>query len=108
MQQQLILFLINWLSPQQAPFLYLLPPNPLPSKLLYEVQLTAVKWELKAGRIAEAERLRDEIVEHIGRWVGASHPILSELYDIFARYYLCFRDEEKKAVSYSRSGLLNQ
>jgi tetratricopeptide (TPR) repeat protein len=72
------------------------------------VQLTAVKWELKAGRVVEAERLKDAVVEHVNRWLGECHPVLAELFDIFARYYLRFREEEKRAVSYSKNALKNQ
>lgn len=50
MHEELVLYLINWLSPQQAPFLYETPRDPLPSRIFYQTQLTAVKWELKAGR----------------------------------------------------------
>jgi len=59
MHEELILYLINWLSPQQAPFLYLTAHDPLPSRLFYQTQLTAIKWELKAARTAEAEKIRD-------------------------------------------------
>jgi hypothetical protein len=63
-----------------------------PSQYFYEVQLTAIKWELKAGRIGEAEKIKDFIVEHVNKWLGECHPILAELFDIFYRYYLGFRE----------------
>jgi hypothetical protein len=37
-------------------------PNSMPSHYFYEIQTTAIKWELKAGRIGEAEKIKDFIV----------------------------------------------
>ena len=108
MRHQLVGYLINWMSPQQAPFLYEVQGLRVPCRLFYDIQLTAIKWELKAGRPEEAERMRDFVVEHIGRWLGETHPLLTDLYDIFARYYGGRRDEEKQAVTYCRSSLKNQ
>jgi hypothetical protein len=33
---------------------------------------------------------------------------LAELFEIFSRYYLNLRDEEKKAINYCRNALKNQ
>ena len=56
---QLMTYLSNWLSPEEAPFLY--PPllNSPPTNTLYQLKLTAVKWALKAGRLPQAEQARD-------------------------------------------------
>ncbi len=47
-------------------------------------------------------------MEHVNRWLGECHPILAEIFDIFSRYYLNFREEEKRAVSYCKNSLKNQ
>ena len=72
-----MLYLIHWLSPAEAPYLYKMNSSNAPSLYYYEVQSTAIKWELKAGRIVEAEKIKDWIVEHINRWLGECHPVLA-------------------------------
>jgi hypothetical protein len=100
--------LANWLSPQQAPFLYNYSMWSLPNRYYYELQLIAIKWELKAGHLQQAEKIRDRFVEHINLWLGESHPIMAELYDIFTRYYLNEEDQLRNALAYARSALVNQ
>lgn len=48
------------------------------------------------------------MVDHINRWIGQAHPILTQLYELFANYHLLFKDQEKKAVNYSKSAIKNQ
>lgn len=52
--RRIILYLTHWLSPSEAPYLYRFNQAAPPSLHSYEVQLTAVKWELKAGKVGEA------------------------------------------------------
>jgi len=83
--------MINWLSPTEGRQVYY--PNEIklgevmPSKTLYQVKLTEIKWLLKDKKEKEAEQVRDWIIEHVNQWLGEYHPILSELYDLFSRYY---------------------
>jgi hypothetical protein len=50
--RKIITYLIHWLSPNEAPYLYNVNNSSMPSQYFYEVQMTAIKWELKAGRIS--------------------------------------------------------
>jgi hypothetical protein len=82
MYEDIVLYLINWLSPEQMPAIYELDSieEALPSKLLYAVRLAKVRWALKEGRVDDSEKVRDWVVEHINRWIGDCHPVLTELY----------------------------
>lgn len=75
--RRIVRYLTHWLSPTESPNLYRFITAAPPSLHQYEIQLTAVKWELKAGRIVEAERLKDSVVEHVNRWLGECHPVLA-------------------------------
>ena len=48
------------------------------------------------------------MIDHINKWIGEAHPILTQLYELFANYHLLFKDQEKKAVNYSKSAIRNQ
>jgi hypothetical protein len=106
----IVLYLVNWLSPEQMPDIYALESleSLLPSKLLYAVRLAKIRWSLKEGRVEESERVKDWVVEHINRWIGDCHPILTELYEIYANYYLMLKNQEKKAVNYCKTAIKNQ
>jgi hypothetical protein len=39
--------------------------------------------------------------------LGEYHPVLSELYDLFSRYYSTSKTEEKKATTYCKSSIKN-
>lgn len=44
---------------------------------------------------------------HINKYIGEYHPILSDVYDLFSRYYLGFKSQEKKAVTYAKASIRN-
>ena len=54
----IISFLVNWLSPTQAREVYY--PEEiefgeiLPSKTLYQIKLAEIRWNLKEGRLEES------------------------------------------------------
>lgn len=51
--RQLSVYLSNWLSPQEGPFIYEYIAS-TPNKSSYELELTAIKWELKSGHLNKA------------------------------------------------------
>ena len=79
----------------------------MPTKALYQIKLTEMKWLLKEKKEIEAEKVRDWIIEHVNKWLGQYHPVLSELYDLLSRYYSTVKTEEKKATTYCKSSIKN-
>lgn len=49
----------------------------MPAKVVYEVKLTEIKWLLKEKREKEAEKVRDWVIEHVTKWLGEYHMVLS-------------------------------
>lgn len=80
----------------------------MPSKLLYLTKLAEIRWLLKEGDVEGSEEIKKWVVEHVGKWIGECHPVLTELYEIYANYYMMHKDEEKKAVNYCKSAIRNQ
>ena len=112
MYDRIIRFLVNWLPPAQAQDVYY--PQKiefgeiLPSTALYEVKLAEIRWHLKNNDLEASEKVKEWMVDHINKWIGEAHPILTELYELFANYHLLFKDQEKRAVNYSKSAIKNQ
>ncbi len=73
--------MINWISPGNAPQLYSNDwrggDELMPAKVVYEIKLTEIKWLLKEKKEKEAERVRDWVVEHVTKWLGEYHIVLS-------------------------------
>jgi hypothetical protein len=65
----------------------------LPSRLLYRVKLAKIRWTLKGGDVKKSEICKDELINHLNRWIGDCHPILTELYEIYANYYEQFKNQ---------------
>ena len=42
----------------------------MPTKALYQIKLTEIKWLLKEKKEIEAEKVRDWIIEHVNKWLG--------------------------------------
>lgn len=68
--------------------------------------ITEIKWCLKSDKIDKALILYKKMVERISQWCGNIHPMHTELYSMFAQYYLLKGDFES-AMTYSRSALAN-
>jgi hypothetical protein len=41
------------------------------------VKLAKIRWALKGGDAKKSERFKDELVNHINKWIGECHPILT-------------------------------
>ena len=63
---------------------------------------------MKNNRIEESDGVKEWLVDHINKWIGDAHPVLSELYEIYARYFMLSKDQEKKTVNYCKSAIKNQ
>ena len=48
------------------------------------------------------------MIDHINKWIGEAHPILTELYELYANYHLLHKDQEKKSVNYCKTAIRNQ
>lgn len=109
---KIIMFLVNWLPPHQARDVYYPQEiqfgEVLPSTSIYQVKIAEIKWGIMEKRLTESEEIKEWIVDHINKWVGDAHPILTQLYEMYARYYLTLKDQEKKAVNYCKTAIRNQ
>lgn len=112
MYEKIVSYLANWLSPEQAPNIYTSQEiefgDILPSQLLYNTKLAEIQWSLKSGNTQQADVVKEWVIEHVNKWIGECHPILTQLYETFANYYTMFKDQEKKAVNSCKSAIKNQ
>lgn len=86
--------------------LYQVGRRDIPNLAGFHIALTEIKWDLQADRVEDALYKKDQLERRIIRWFGDVHPSLSELYSVFATYFLnkCRFDE---ASNYARSSLVN-
>jgi hypothetical protein len=70
--------------------------------------MTEIKWSLRNDLVEESDSVKEWIVDHVNKWIGGAHPILSELYEIYARFYMLSKDQEKRTVNYCKSAIKNQ
>lgn len=72
----------------------------------FHIALTEIKWDLQNERVEDALLKKDQLERRIIRWFGDVHPSLTELYNVFAVYFVnkCKFDE---AMKYAKSSLAN-
>jgi hypothetical protein len=76
---------LNFVSPDHNIELYnKIETAPLPSKFMYESKLAQIKWYLKARRLDHIQKPVKFIQENAAKWLGAVHPIYSQLNRLLA------------------------
>lgn len=86
--------------------LYQVGKRDIPNLAGYHIALTEIKWDLQSDRVEDALFKKDQLERRIIRWFGDVHPTLTELYSVFAAYFLnkCKFDD---AMKYAKSSLAN-
>jgi len=86
--------------------LYQVGRREIPNLAGFQIALTEIKWDLQTDRVEDALYKKDQLERRIVRWFGEVHPTLSELYSVFAVYFLN-KCKFEDAMKYAKSSLAN-
>jgi len=86
--------------------IYQVGRNDIPNLAGFNIALTEIKWDLHADHVEDALYKKDQLERRIIQWFGDVHPTLSELYSVFATYFLN-KGKFEDALKYAKSSLAN-